>query len=214
MSSRRLRSRSVKDFKDGMREIKAQVFHAADYIGVVTAEEYGRAMFRFFVASLPIATGLLQHSAKVSLHGSSKNIKQAVLKDARGNAAPVLEWSGDHWRTRVAYTMPVNPNYVQVKLDLREAFILKKTGISATGGKFGLTFTAGRSILDEPEFVKFLKRKSEETGKDYGDWDVSVIHAELINERYNAMKSDLHYFIDQAKTRIVNRMRKYNKQYR
>lgn len=208
------RRRHVKSAKFGMRVLKAQVFSHADRVGIITAEEYGRAAFRYFVASLPIATGLLQHSASVKLLGSSRAIPHEVLQDARGNAQPITEWSGDHWRTRIAYGMPENPNYVKVKLIVRDAFALKKTGLSATGGKFGLVFNAGRSNMAEPEFVAFLARMRQKQiadGKEpveYQEVDVARVNAITVLSRNRSMRGELHYFIDQAKTRIEQRIKR------
>ena len=210
--------RRVQSVEMGLKVLKAQVFKAADYIGIITAEEYARAAFRFFVAALPIATGLLQHSASVRLLGSnSKQFTFSVDRDSRGNSAPVTEWSGDHWRTRIAYGMAEDPFKVQVKLVVRDAFALKRTGIAASGGKFGLVFNAGRSNFAEPEFVNFLRRINEqrilngEPAKEYEEVDVARVNAVEIYTRSMSMRPVLTAFLDEAKMNIERRVKQYNK---
>lgn len=197
--------------------LKAQVFHFEDQVGTIIAEEYARAAFRYFVAALPIATGLLQHSASVTLVGGGK-INAAVLQDARGNSAPVTDWTGSHWRTRLAYTMPAAPHLVTVRLMVkRSAFDLKTTGLSATGGRFGLKFHCGRMAFEEPAFVKFLQRKNDarvargEAPKTYQDVDVSRVHAVDIIKRSNSMIGELNKFMEEARFNIDRRIARLKK---
>lgn len=200
--------RYVKSVKRAAFMMKAQVFRYQDQVGSIVAEEYARAAFRFFVATLPIATGLLQHSATVSLIGGGR-IDAKVLQDSRGNSRPVTEWSGDNWRTRIAYTMPAAPHLVTVSLFVkRSAFDLKSTGLSATGGRFGLAFKCGRKFFDEPEFVAFLNRKNAaraargEATKEYANLDVSRVHAVDIIANNASMSGILNQFMDEARHRI------------
>lgn len=202
--------RYIKSVKRAAFAMKAQVFHYQDQVGSIVAEEYARAAFRFFVATLPIATGLLQHSATVSLIGGGR-IDAKVLQDARGNSSPVTEWTGDHWRTRLAYSMPAAPHLVTVSLFVkRSAFDLKTTGLSATGGRFGLAFKCGRKFFDEPEFVRFLQRKNDqraargEAPKEYVNLDVSRVHAVDIISNNAGMRAVLDQFMEEARYRINN----------
>ena len=183
---------------------KAKVFHFYDQVGSIIAEEYARAAFRYFVAALPIATGLLQHSATVTLLGGGR-IESHVLQDSRGNSAPMLDWSGKHWRTRVAYTMPEHPHLVTVKLKAkRSAFDLKRTGVSATGGRFGLAFHCGRMAFDEPNFVKFLRETRPD--KTYANVDISRVRIVEIVERSRDMHGVLDKFMEEARFKINKRV--------
>jgi len=209
--------RFIRSVRRAAFAIKAQVFHYQDQVGTIVAEEYARAAFRYFVATIPIATGLLQHSASVTLVGGGK-ISAEVLRDSRGNSAPVTAWSGNHWRTRVAYSMPAHPHLVTVRLMVKKsAFDLKRTGLSATGGKFGLKFHCSRKAFDEPEFVQFLQRKNDERvsrgepPKTYENIDISRVHAIDIIRRSSEMRGDLDKFMEEARYNINARIARLKK---
>lgn len=190
--------------------LKAQVFHFQDQVGTIIAEEYARAAFRYFVAALPIATGLLQHSATVQLIGGGR-IEAEVLKDARGNTAPVLDWRGKHWRTRLAYTMPEHAHLVTVRLFVkRSAFDLKRTGLSAKKGRFGLAFKCHRKAFDEPNLVKFLQ--DTKPGRVYENVDIVKLHAVDIIERSSSMRGELDNFMAEARKKIDKRVSDLKKQ--
>lgn len=204
--------RYVKSFKALSDELQTTVYHAADRRGAIIAEEYGRAAFRFFTAALPVATGLLQLSARAELIGVGGGEVGRTVKTSLGTDTAILGWEGEHWTTRVAYAEERNPAAVKVNLVVRDAFLRKTDGLAKTGGKFGLRFSAGRSTHAEPETVTFLqwvnarRRIDGLPPIDTTPKDVAVLHAELILRRNQKMRGYLDMFIRTAKNNIKKRI--------
>lgn len=203
------------------KALKGQIFDAAAQQAAIVVEEYGRASFRFFVAALPVATGLLQHSAHVYFRGPDgrkEKLKTGiahVITNSRGASAPILGWESTHWATRVAYQEEENPHAVTVKLNIKDKLWrnAKSSLLKQSRGRIGLTFVAGRSTHAEPEtaaFIAWVNEKRKKAGKPLLDTtprNVASINAGLILERNQNMRELLDIYISRAERNITRRVK-------
>jgi len=163
----------------------------------IMAEESVKGGFKFYVACLPTATGLLAFSARAqTAYGT---IWTKVLQTARGQEHPMFGWKkvsyqeaetldcftlsgrGGRWVRKAYLETTWNPGQTIVNLSMRYRINPK----TVTDQTMLVTFTAGRTLAEEQEVP-------DEVSLNRGDLSKNVFELNL--ERYEMNKAMLNRF--------------------